>query len=51
MLVWKRNRLIATMKLDIIDSESEYDDEDESEDSSGGYNKSCLFSQSDEDEM
>lgn len=31
----KRNRIIATMKLDIIDSESEYEDDDEegSEDS------------------
>lgn len=34
-IVVKRNRLIATMKMDIIDSESEYEDEDDegSEDS------------------
>jgi hypothetical protein len=31
MIAWKWNRLIATMKLDIIDSESEYDDEEEEE--------------------
>jgi hypothetical protein len=48
--VVKRNRLIATMKLDIIDSESEYEDDDEegSEDSMFSHINNIRVSEDDE---